>query len=49
VNRQKEHHAQGTIIPVLERMDDSTPKIIYESTSFYKVEETDWRRELETL
>jgi REP element-mobilizing transposase RayT len=49
VNRQKEHHARGTIIPVLERMDDNTPKIIYEPTSFYEVEETDWRQELETL
>lgn len=49
VQRQKEHHAQGTIIPVLERMDESMPKLIYEITSFYAVEETEWRHELEVL
>jgi REP element-mobilizing transposase RayT len=28
VNRQKEHHAQGTIIPILERTTNGSPKII---------------------
>ena len=49
VSRQKEHHAQGTTIPVLERTDDNRPGIIREATTFYAVEEADWRRELEAL
>jgi putative transposase len=47
VNRQKEHHRQGDIIPVLERAADDFPKIIGEETSVYAFEDTAWRRELE--
>jgi putative transposase len=49
VQRQKEHHRQGTIIPILERTDDSTLKIIQERPSWYLVEETEWRHELAAL
>ena len=35
VERQKEHHAQGTTIPVLERTTDGIPKIIQEATAIY--------------
>lgn len=49
VQRQKEHHAQDTIIPILERTDDQTPKLLYESSAFYAIEEAEWRSELEAL
>jgi putative transposase len=49
VNRQKEHHRQDTLIPVLERTTDDFPKIISEGTISYTVEDVVWRRELETL
>ena len=49
VNNQKEHHAQGTIIPVLERAGEGGPKILREPVTTYAMEETDWRRELEAL
>jgi|YNPBryBLVA2012_1023415.scaffolds.fasta_scaffold32945_1 REP element-mobilizing transposase RayT len=49
VERQKEHHAQKTIIPVLERSDDMAVKFARESASTYTFEESDWRRELAML
>lgn len=38
VNRQKEHHAQGTIIPVLERTDPDFPRLMHEEVVTYAVE-----------
>jgi REP element-mobilizing transposase RayT len=49
VERQKEHHALGTIIPVLERIDDMAVRFAHEAGVSYAVEEETWRRELETL
>ena len=49
VERQKAHHAQGTIIPVLERTDDMAVRVAYEVALPYVVEEENWRRELEAL
>jgi len=47
VEHQKEHHAQGTIIPVLERTDDMAVCFAREEAVPYVVEEVTWRRELE--
>jgi putative transposase len=49
VERQKEHHAQKTTLPVLERSDDMAVKFARESESTYALEESDWRRELAML
>ena len=49
VERQKEHHAQGTIIRILERSDESVPKIVREPVVFYNYEDAEWRCELEAL
>jgi REP element-mobilizing transposase RayT len=49
VNRQKEHHAQGTTIPILERTDPYFPKLVHEEAITYIVETDEWRRELMTL
>jgi REP element-mobilizing transposase RayT len=49
VEQQKAHHAQGTIIPVLERTGEQTSKMIREPAPLYAVEDADWRRELEAL
>jgi REP element-mobilizing transposase RayT len=49
VTRQKEHHAQGTIIPILERIDDNSPKMFREAVMVYQVETEAWQQELETL
>jgi putative transposase len=46
VERQKEHHAQGTTIPILERTTDSTVKLVREPTTTYLLGEDEWRREL---
>ncbi len=46
VERQKEHHAQRTIIPVLERMDDdSSWPIIRENRAVYVVNQA-WHEEM---
>ena len=49
VERQKQHHAQNTAIPVLERTDDMVVHLAREDTMPYLVEEDVWRRELATL
>lgn len=49
VNRQKEHHRQGTTIPILERTNNGFPKIIKEETAVYTTEDIAWRRELEAF
>ena len=49
VKRQKEHHAQGTIIPILERTDDMAVHFAHEAAASYLVEEEAWRNELEAL
>ncbi len=49
VERQKEHHAQGTTIPVLERTTDMSVKLIRETPSIYQLEDETWRQELEAL
>lgn len=49
VERQKEHHAHNTIIPILERTDDTTVKLIRETPPIYQLAEEAWRRELEAL
>ncbi len=49
VERQKEHHAQMTTIPVLERADDMAVKIAHEAQSSYALEEDEWRLELQLV
>jgi putative transposase len=49
VERQKEHHAQGTIIPILERIEGGPVKIVRELTATYTLDEGSWRRELEAM
>jgi len=51
VERQKEHHAEGTAIPILERMtsDDAGPRLVREAAPFYVTEEDNWRVELIAL
>ena len=51
VERQKEHHAEGTIIPILERMTSENvgPHLVREDASFYLTEADSWREELMEL
>jgi len=49
VERQKEHQAQGNVIPVLERMTNGFPKLVRDETIIYAVEDADWRAELEPM
>ena len=49
VERQKEHHARGKIIPILERMGDGGAKMLREGTLVYSVEQDDWWREMAAL
>ena len=51
VERQKEHHAEGTIIPILERMTSENvgPRLVREDASFYVTEADSWREELMKL
>jgi len=48
VERQKEHHAEGTSIPVLERMTSENvgPRLIRETVSPYVTDVDRWRAEL---
>jgi len=47
-NCQKEHHAQATIIPLLERMTSENigPGLMRENKVPYTIETDEWRREL---
>jgi putative transposase len=47
VERQKEHHAQHTTIPILERADDAAVAILREPPAAYALNDDEWRRELE--
>ena len=49
VERQKEHHAQGTTIPILERTSGEGVVRIGESAGLYVVNEAAWRAELESM
>ena len=46
IERQKGHHGRGTTIPILERTDDSTVRLIHEPMTIYSLEEDEWRRDL---
>jgi REP element-mobilizing transposase RayT len=48
VERQKEHHTQGNIIPVLERTSGSSPTLLRDSGTGYVVEDEQWWQEMET-
>jgi REP element-mobilizing transposase RayT len=45
VERQKEHHARGTIIPILERFDDDPTLLVRETEVIYWIEDEGWRGE----
>ena len=47
VERQKEHHAQGTIIPILERTDNGPTLLVRETEAIYLVDDETWRHEFE--
>jgi len=49
VERQKEHHAQHTTIPILERTDGEAVMVLREPIAPYALNDDDWRRELENL
>ncbi len=49
VERQKEHHAQSTAIPILERLSDSGILMARESPAAYASDQLGWRSELEEL
>ncbi len=49
VEHQKEHHAQGTTISILERTDGIGVKFAHESSASYWLEEDEWRRELDAI
>jgi len=42
VGRQKEHHAQGNTIPILERTGDGGPQVLRETRVDYSLEQDDW-------
>jgi REP element-mobilizing transposase RayT len=49
VERQKEHHAQSTTIPILERVSGDGVVRIGETQAIYHVEDVSWREELERM
>ncbi len=49
VERQKEHHAQSTTIPILERVFGDGVVRIGERRAVYHVEDVSWREELELM
>lgn len=49
VERQKEHHAQSTTIPILERVSGDGVVVVREESAVYQFEDITWRKELEML
>lgn len=49
VERQKEHHANGTVIPILERVTGEGVVRIGESAGGYVLNDAAWRAELESM
>ena len=49
VERQKEHHAQHTTIPILERTEGETVGLLCESVTPYALNNDEWRCEFENL
>ena len=49
VERQKEHHAQGSVIPILERTDDFTVQLVREDPAIYAINDSVWRAEMHAL
>jgi hypothetical protein len=51
VKRQKEHHAEGTAIPILERTNSGNvgPRLVREPGVPYAAEMDDWRAEFMAL
>ena len=49
VERQKEHHTNKSVIPILERTKGEGVKLIRETDELYLIDQTEWREELETI
>lgn len=49
VQRQKEHHAHGTVIPGLERLGDLQVQLVRDESAIYAVEDAAWRAEMDAL
>ncbi len=49
VEKQKEHHAKNTTIPILERTEQSVARRMSEPSAAYHADDESWRRELESL
>jgi REP element-mobilizing transposase RayT len=51
VDRQKEHHKQGGVFAILERVEGETPSplLMREDVAVYAAEDEDWRREMLAL
>lgn len=49
VERQKEHHADRTTIPILERAADAGVRMVREAAPVYASGQDGWRRELEAV
>ena len=49
VNRQKEHHAAGNLIPVLERDEGESVRLVHEDEMIYAVDDPLWWREMLAL
>lgn len=49
VERQKEHHANQTTIPILERDNEGNVQLLRENKLLYLTENAQWRAELESF
>ncbi|TMC59638.1 MAG: IS200/IS605 family transposase [Chloroflexi bacterium] len=49
VEKQKEHHTNGTTIPILERAGGDIVKAVREPFEVYEMDDEAWRRELEAF
>ncbi|MEA3349444.1 MAG: IS200/IS605 family transposase [Chloroflexota bacterium] len=46
IERQKEHHAKNTVIPILERVEGQGVKMIRQKGEHYMVDNESWRQEM---
>ena len=49
VEKQKEHHMDKTVIPILERTKGTSVKLIKDMDEIYLINQSEWREDFEIL
>jgi hypothetical protein len=49
VEQQKEHHSQNHLIPILERVEEVSPRTIRDTAPNYQTDEPEWWNEMRVI